>query len=181
MAPVEVGFDMGMIYEAGADTATMALEVFVLAAMLNAGFLKKAQKELDEVAGLDTLPSFEHRQMLPYINATVSEVLRWRPVCAGGIPHAAVQDDEYMGYHIPKGATVIGNHWSISLDKKPFDEPYEFRPERWIRSSAARLRLRSTRVHGAACCSEFTIHQYRSIAMDVRDRSCNGEWQGSAG
>jgi cytochrome P450 len=135
MAPVEVAFDMGTMYEAGTDTTTMALEVFVLAAVLNPGFVKKAQKELDQVVGLDTLPSFDHRPTLPYINATVSEVLRWRPVSAGGIPHAVSQDDEYMGYHIPKGTTVIGNHWSISLDDDVFDEPYEFRPDRWIKNT----------------------------------------------
>jgi cytochrome P450 len=126
MAPVELALDMRTVYEAGTDTTTMALEAFVLAAVLNPDSMKQAQKELDEVVGLDTLPSFDHRPMLPYTNATVSEVLRWRPVSAGGIPHAVTQDDQYMGYHIPKGATVIGNHWSISPDDDVFDEPYEF-------------------------------------------------------
>ena len=40
----------------------------------------------------------------------VKEVLRWRPVSAGGNHHAVTQDEEYMGYRIPKGATMIGNH-----------------------------------------------------------------------
>ena len=135
MEPVEVAFDMGTIYEAGTDTTTMALEVFVLAAVLNPSFVKKAHEELDEVVGLDDLPSFDHRPKLPYLNAAVNEVLRWRPVSAGGIPHAVTQDDEYMGYHIPKGATVIGNHWSISMDEGIFGDPYDFRPERWIKDA----------------------------------------------
>lgn len=28
-----------------------------------------------------------------------------------GIPHATTQDDEYMGYHIPKGTMVFLNVW----------------------------------------------------------------------
>lgn len=62
----------------------------------------------------------------------VKEALRWRPVSAGGIPHALIQDDEYLGYKIPAGATIIGNHWSIHLEDQVYKEPYRFYPDRWI-------------------------------------------------
>jgi hypothetical protein len=60
------------------------------------------------------------------------QVLRWRPVAAGGIPHVLVQgrillllvakqkrkhitktaaDDEYEGYHFPAGTTFLANAW----------------------------------------------------------------------
>lgn len=32
--------------------------------------------------------------MLPYIHAIVNEVLQWRPVTAGGVPHAVTKDNE---------------------------------------------------------------------------------------
>lgn len=53
----------------------MVLEVFILAAVLGPASVKKAQKELDEVVGPDALTSFDHAPMLPYINASVTEVL----------------------------------------------------------------------------------------------------------
>ena len=37
-----------------------------------------------------------------------------------------------MGYHIPKGAMVLSNHWTLDLDEEVFGDPLEFRPERWI-------------------------------------------------
>lgn len=37
-----------------------------------------------------------------------------------------------MSYHIPKGATIVPLHWSMSLDEQHFDNPLEFRPERWL-------------------------------------------------
>lgn len=132
MAPLELAYDVGIVYEAGSDTTTMALEVFTMAAVVYPAVVKKAQKELDSVIGSERLPSFSDKTNLPFVNAIVKEVLRWRPVSAGGIPHAVIQDDEYMGYKIPKGATVIGNHWAISLDEKVYDDPYTFKPERWI-------------------------------------------------
>ena len=103
-----------------------------MAAVLNPEFVKTAQHQLDEIVGPDRLPTYDDEPNLPYILAVVKEVLRWRPVSAGGIPHAVTQDDEYMGYRIPKGATVIGNHWSIHMDDEVFDQPEKFIPERWL-------------------------------------------------
>lgn len=132
MPEIEVAYDIGIIYEAGLDTTNMALEIFTLAAVLNPEFVETARRELDAVVGSERLPNFDDQSNLPYITAVAKETLRWRPVSAGGIPHSVIADDEYMGYRIPKGATVIGNHWSIHMDETIFAEPQKFRPERWI-------------------------------------------------
>lgn len=132
LSRLELAYDIGTLYEAGSDTTTMALELFTMAIVLNPEMLRKVQYELDTVIGSDRLPSFDDRERLPYTNAVVSEVLRWCSVSAGGIPHAVIQDDNHMGYHIPAGATVIANHWSISLDENLFPGPDTFRPERWL-------------------------------------------------
>lgn len=132
MSPEELAYDVGIIYEAGSDTTTMALEVFTLAMLLYPDAMQKGQAEVDSVCGDGRMPSFEDSEQLPYIHALVKETLRWRPVSAGGIPHAVTQDDEYMGYRIPAGATVIGNHWAIHLDEDVYDKPLEFKPDRWI-------------------------------------------------
>jgi cytochrome P450 len=123
---------VGIMYEAGSDTTTMAMESFVLAALTYPQVIKDAQKQLDSLVG-DTSPSFEDRSRLPIVEAVAKEVLRWRPVSAGGIPHAVTQDDEYMGYRIPKGATVLGNHWAIDLDEEVYGaDALDFRPSRWL-------------------------------------------------
>lgn len=134
MQPIDIAYDMGVIYEAATDTTFMALETFIMAAVLHPDVMRTARKELDEVVGPSRIPSFEDRSRLPYIEAIMKELMRWRPVTAGGVPHAIAQEDEYMGYRIPKGATVIGNHWSISLDEDVFDQPYDFEPQRWLDS-----------------------------------------------
>ncbi|RMZ37465.1 daf-9 isoform A [Aspergillus flavus] len=73
-----------------------------------------------------------HQWSKKYIRAVVEESLRWRSIVPGGVPHAARKDDTYMSYHIPKGATTVPLHWSMSLDEQHFDNPLEFRPERWL-------------------------------------------------
>ncbi|OQU96412.1 hypothetical protein CLAIMM_02496 isoform 1 [Cladophialophora immunda] len=132
MTQKELAYDIGILYEAGSDTTTMALEVFTLAMLLYPDVMRKGQAELDSVLGPTHFPKFEDRDSLPYIDAIIKEILRWRPVSAGGIPHAVIQDDEYMGYDIPAGSTVIGNHWAIHLDENVYKDAYHFNPDRWI-------------------------------------------------
>ncbi|OAP58154.1 hypothetical protein AYL99_07244 [Fonsecaea erecta] len=132
MSQKELAYDVGILYEAGSDTTTMALEVFTLAMLLYPDVMRKGQAELDSALGSSHFPTFEDKDRLPYIDAIVKETLRWRPVSAGGIPHAVIQDDEYMGYDIPAGATVIGNHWAIHLDENVYQDAYTFNPDRWI-------------------------------------------------
>lgn len=72
---------------------------------------KKAQEEIDRVIGGARLPTIDDYQDLPYIRCCIKESLRWMPTVFLGVPHAAVKDDVYMGYNIPKGAAVINNVW----------------------------------------------------------------------
>lgn len=78
---------------------------------LNPSVQQKAQEELDREIGRDRLPGFADRDKLPYTEAIWKETLRWNTVAPLSIPHAAQQDDEIEGYHIPKDAIVIPNTW----------------------------------------------------------------------
>lgn len=132
MPEKEFAYLVGIMYEAGSDTTTMALQSYVLAALTYPDAVKSAQKTLDAVLG-DKFPTFDDRERLPIVDALAKETLRWRPVSAGGIPHALTQDDVYSGYFIPSGATVLANHWAIDLDEEVYGKDAEdFRPERWI-------------------------------------------------
>jgi len=99
------------IYTAGADTSSSILHSFVLAMTLNPEVQRKAQHELDNVLGPNRLPKFADRDSLPYTKALCLELMRLYYPTPTGLPHLAIQDDEYLGYRIPAGATVIANSW----------------------------------------------------------------------
>ncbi|PPQ87603.1 hypothetical protein CVT25_005929, partial [Psilocybe cyanescens] len=46
----------------------------------------------------------------------IKETLCMRPAGPTGIPHAAINDCQYRGYHIPKGAAILVNIWAIMHD-----------------------------------------------------------------
>jgi cytochrome P450 len=131
LSSTELSHLIGVLLEGGFETLTNTMDFFTMASVLHPESVGKAQEELDSVVGQNRLPSFDDTSSLPYVNAFIKEVLRWRPV-APMVAHSALQDDEYRGYHIPKGATIIGNQWAINLDDKGFQDPYEFKPERWL-------------------------------------------------
>jgi cytochrome P450 len=123
---------IGVLYEAGADTTSSALEVFIMASVLHPPSVKKVQKEIDALVGKERLPSFEDVKKLPYLNAFINETMRWRPIAPEGVPHCVMEDDEYMGYTIPKGSIVIANQWQMAMDPDTFADPTAFRPDRWL-------------------------------------------------
>ncbi|THC87143.1 hypothetical protein EYZ11_013412 [Aspergillus tanneri] len=127
-----VCYSLGELYIAGIHTTKMVLELFVMVSILYPDVVRKAQQELDSVVGADRLPSFDDMESLPYINAIISELLRWRPISRIAVPHAAIQDDEYMGYFIPRGTTVIANQFGMNMDDALFNDPSSFHPERYV-------------------------------------------------
>ncbi|KAK8080937.1 cytochrome P450 [Apiospora hydei] len=137
MSTEELAFDLGIVADAALDTSTVAMDWMVVACITagggERGFVAKAQADLDRVVGRDRLPTFEDRAQLPYIDAIVCEVLRWRPVVVGGVPHATKREDTYMGYRIPAGSLVMGNHYAITRDESVFGPDADaFQPERWL-------------------------------------------------
>ena len=54
---------------------------------------KKAHEELDRVVGPDRMPVFQDLENLPYIQAIINEVHRFRPI-APILPHATTADLE---------------------------------------------------------------------------------------
>ncbi|KAK4182324.1 cytochrome P450 [Podospora australis] len=91
--------------------------------------------EIDAALGYDKLPSVEELEQIPYLQATVREALRWRPVAPLGLPHVASSDFTYGGYQIPKGTILIANIWAINWSTELFgDDAPAFRPERHLTS-----------------------------------------------
>ncbi|GJE84150.1 cytochrome P450 [Phanerochaete sordida] len=123
---------LSVSYIGGADTTVSALATFVLAMMMYPDIQRTAQAQLDRVVGPNRLPSIEEKDSLPYVTAVLMEALRWRPVIPLAVPHKVTQDDEYKGYHIPKGSIVIGNVWAVLHDETRYPNPDVFDPTRFL-------------------------------------------------
>ncbi|KAG6369307.1 hypothetical protein JVT61DRAFT_15489 [Boletus reticuloceps] len=59
---------------------TATLVMFTLVMVGNQHVWKHTQAEIDAIMGMERLPEFDDRLSLPYIDAIIREVARWRPV-----------------------------------------------------------------------------------------------------
>ncbi|KAI0056008.1 cytochrome P450 [Artomyces pyxidatus] len=93
----------------------------------------RAHAELDAVVGRDRVPTFSDIPHLPYVRATVKEIMRWRPTFPLGIPHSTTEDDWYEGMFIPKGTTCFANVKACNQDPAVYGEDAaQFVPERHL-------------------------------------------------
>lgn len=60
--------------------------------LLRSQVQRKIQEEMDQKIGLARHPHLSDRPLLPYLEATISEVLRIRPVSPLLIPHVSLAD-----------------------------------------------------------------------------------------
>ncbi|EJD42946.1 cytochrome P450 [Auricularia subglabra TFB-10046 SS5] len=131
---------VGVIYLGGAETTVAVINAFIMCMILHPDKQKKAQEEIDRVLGHGRLPEFGDRTALPYVESVLLEVYRLYPVLPSAIPRRVMEDDEYQGMRIPKGAMVIPNAWSILRDARLYPKPEEFLPERYIKNGSLALK-----------------------------------------
>ena len=140
MDTVEMAYDLGILSGAGGSTTAGVLQVFVLAAVTNLDIMISARNELDVVVGTTRLPTLEDRARLPFVNACVKEVFRWRTILPCTFPHQIKVEDEYMGYRIPANSTIVPLQWCMNHDERKFSDPHRFDPARWQKSGSEELR-----------------------------------------
>ncbi|KAJ3510174.1 hypothetical protein NMY22_g16051 [Coprinellus aureogranulatus] len=132
---------LGSVYAAGSDTTVSTAATFLLAMAQNPDIQKKAQGIVDKVVATQgRLPDFTEYKTIPYIEAIVREVLRWRPVTPVGAPHSVIEDDVYGNFHIPKGATVISNCYAILHNPELYGSDTEyFDPSRFLNPTQTKI------------------------------------------
>jgi cytochrome P450 len=75
-------------------------------------------------------PSLDDLPKLVYTNHIITESLRLYPP-AWGTARTAIEDHEIAGYSVPTGSGVSFAQWTVHRDRRWYDAPDEFRPERW--------------------------------------------------
>jgi len=122
----------GVLFGAATDTTGSTLTTFLFCMVKNPEVFKKAQEEIDRVIGNDRLIDYDDKDSLPYFAAVLKEVLRWGCPVPLGIPHRLVEEDNYRGYVIPEGTTIIANSWAMTRDGAVYPSPNAFDPERFF-------------------------------------------------
>ncbi|XP_027176880.1 3,9-dihydroxypterocarpan 6A-monooxygenase-like [Coffea eugenioides] len=119
------------IFAAGTDTSAITLE-WALSELINhPHIMQKAVQEIDSNIGKNRLIDESDISKLPYLQAIVKETLRLHPT-GPMIVRESSEDCEVAGYHIPAKTRLLVNVWAIGRDPNYWENPLEFRPERFV-------------------------------------------------
>lgn len=168
----EAAYVIGTLFEAGTGTTAAAMMSFCLAMCHHPEWQTKMQSELDREVG-DRMPEFHDIPKLPTIRAVIKEVMRWRPVTAGNVPHQLIQDDSYNGYFFPRGTVFHANQWAIHRDPELYPDPESFRPERWLDASFPTYREPLTQFPNLQNYSCFGFGRRICPGQSIAERSLN--------
>ncbi|KAL5709646.1 hypothetical protein ACHQM5_020311 [Ranunculus cassubicifolius] len=118
---------------AGTDTTSTALQWIMANLVKHQDIQMKLFDEIKEAeVSNDGEIKEEDLQKLPYLKAVVLEGLRRHPPGHFVLPHAVTEDVQLDEYVVPKGTTVNFMVANIGLNPKVWENPMEFKPERFL-------------------------------------------------
>ncbi|PHU25355.1 Geraniol 8-hydroxylase [Capsicum chinense] len=113
------------------DTTSNTLEWAMAELLKNPHTLEKAQEELEQVIDRGKLIDEADVANYLYFRCIVKETFRIRPQAPFLVRHKAVEDVEFCGYIIPKDSLVLVNVWAIGRDSSLWEDPLDFKSERF--------------------------------------------------
>lgn len=125
------------LFIAGHETTASALTWAVYLLTQHPETRARLRDEVDRVLGARP-PEPEDVAQLVYTEAVLKEAMRLYPA-AWLMGREVVTPFELRGYTIPKGWNLLISQWVIHRDPRWFDEPDEFRPERWLKEPTKEL------------------------------------------
>ncbi|PHU23669.1 Cytochrome P450 71A6 [Capsicum chinense] len=119
-------------FAAGTDTTYTALEWIMTELLRHPRAMEKLQ---NEVRGLAQEVTEDDLENMHYLKAVIKETLRLHPPIPLLVPRESTKDVKLLGYHIAARSQVIINAWTIGRDPLSWDDPEEYRPERFLNSN----------------------------------------------
>ncbi|CAN0900318.1 Cytochrome P450 71A6 (Fragment) [Linum grandiflorum] len=125
------------MFGAGSDTTFTALEWAMTEVLKHPRVTNKLQQEIRSVVGNNPTVKEEDIERMPYLKAVIKESLRLHPPIPLLVPRASTKDTNVLGYDIAAKTGVLINAWAIGRDPTAWEDPAEFRPERFMVGSSS--------------------------------------------
>lgn len=121
---------------AGSQTTGNALKFAILKVLKERRMQDLIYEEIKTYIG-SSLPCWADNIKLVYTSAFILEVLRYFTITPFAGPRRVLEETVIDGYVIPKETTILLSVYDVHFDPKLWDDPQEFRPERFIDENGA--------------------------------------------
>ncbi|GMS97896.1 hypothetical protein PENTCL1PPCAC_20071 [Pristionchus entomophagus] len=149
---------------AGQETTTTTLRWAMLIFAKHPAIQEKLRQEVHSVVGKDRIPFMADQPKMLYARACVLELQRFANILQTNVQRVAVRDVEIRGQIIPKDTWINADIHYLMANDPLFENPKEFRPERYIVEDGKTLRK---------CRFEDLVE--RTIPFSIGKRVCAGE------
>jgi cytochrome P450 len=119
------------LFGASVETTSTTLTWAIYCLACHPNIQDRLVKELSDVVG-DNCISVNDKHRLPFLEATVLEILRYSTVLPLAVPHYAEHETTVGPYRVPQDTIIFVNLWAINHDERVFKEPFKFDPSRFI-------------------------------------------------
>ncbi|KAJ8133076.1 hypothetical protein O1611_g549 [Lasiodiplodia mahajangana] len=118
----------------GTDTTSYALSMGAYHLISNPSKLEKLRRELETVpTNADGVLEHKDIRNLPYLSATVKEILRIACPVPGILPRVVPEEGmKVAGYYLPKGTIVSLAAQIVHFNESIYPDAHNFIPERWL-------------------------------------------------
>ncbi|KAM1052641.1 hypothetical protein ACFX13_000235 [Malus domestica] len=113
------------------DTTATSTEWTLSELLKHPQVMKKVQKEIENVVGMERMVEESDLEKLEYLDKVVKETMRLHPVAPLLLPHAAIEDCNVNGFHIPGKSRIMINIWAIGRNPSVWTDADKFIPERF--------------------------------------------------
>ncbi len=128
----EIFANAGTLLLAGEDTTANSTGWAVHYFMQYPEHFERARQEVDRIiAPAQAIETLEQTKQLPFIDAFNNEAMRLKPVAPLHVLEP-VSDVELMGYHVPRGTTIMMLVRREATREEHFVDADRFDPERWL-------------------------------------------------
>uniref|UniRef100_M1AYX8 Cytochrome P450 n=1 Tax=Solanum tuberosum TaxID=4113 RepID=M1AYX8_SOLTU len=138
------------------DTSATSVEWILTELLRHPHVMKKLQKELEQVVGLDRMVEESDLENLNYLDMVIKEALRLHSA-APLLIHESIQDCVVDGFFVQKGSRIIVNVYAAQRDPNAWPEPDKFLPERFVESTV-----------------DLRGHDFQLLPFSSGRRSCPG-------
>ncbi|KFK39339.1 hypothetical protein AALP_AA3G231500 [Arabis alpina] len=118
----------------GSDTSMQTIQWTMAEIINNSSVLERLRDEIDSFVGKTRLIQETDISNLPYLQAVVKEGLRLHPP-SPLVVRMFQKSCEIKGFYIPEKTTLVINTYALMRDPDSWEDPNEFKPERFIDSS----------------------------------------------
>ncbi|KAL9228382.1 hypothetical protein vseg_003971 [Gypsophila vaccaria] len=123
------------MFVAGTTTTYATLEWAMSELLRNPKAMESLQRDVRGNLGNQTHITDRDLDKMTYLKAVIKETFRLHPSAPLLLPRISMQDATINGYDIAARTIVMINAWAIHRDATSWDEPEEFKPERFLNSA----------------------------------------------